>query len=119
MWLRDSNSWPNQPMIESSDDSKIERKRAKEVLAMTVLSETIYDQLLVKYPILKTLRILSWIKLLLTNCKKIQVRGPLTSSEVEKQREFPIKEEQHRCSKCERFELRKQQLNLEVSEQGL
>ena len=86
---------------------------------MTVLSETIYDKLFMKYPILKTLRFLSWIKRFLTNCKKLQLRGPLSSSEIEKQREFLIKEEQHQYSKCERYELSKQQLNLKLSEEDL
>ena len=63
---------------------------------------------------LKTLRILSWIKRFLSNCKKQQVRSPLTSSKTEYRREFLIKEEQHRYSKCEKFELSKQQLNLKL-----
>ena len=63
---------------------------------MAVSSEIIYDKLLVKYPMLKILRILSWIKRFLTNCKKQEERGPLKSSEIENQREFLIKEEQHR-----------------------
>ena len=87
-------------MIESSEESEIERKRVEEVLAVTVTSETIYDKLLVKYPMLKTLRILSWIKRFLTTCEKQQVHGPLTLSEIESQREFLIKEEQHRYNKC-------------------
>ena len=95
-------------MTESSEESEIERKRVKEILAVTVTSETIYDKLLVKYPVLKTLRILSWIKHFLTNCTKQQVRGSFTSSEIENQREFLIKEEQHQYSKCEKFE---QQVN--------
>ena len=86
MWLRYPNSWPHQPMIESSEESEIERNRVKKIWAVTVSSETIYDKLLVKNPMLKTLRILSWIKRFLTNCKKQQVRGPLTSSEIENQR---------------------------------
>ena len=57
-------------MIESIGESEIERKRVKEILALTVLSETIYDKLLAENPILKTLIILSWIKRFLTNCKK-------------------------------------------------
>ena len=73
---------------------------------MRVTSETIYDKLLMKYPILKTLRILSWIKRFLITCKKQQVRVPLTSTTIENKREFLIKEEQHRYSKCEKFELR-------------
>ena len=73
-------------MIESSEESDIEHKRVKEILAATVSSEIIYDKLLVKYPMLKTLRILSWIKPFLTNCKKQQKRGPLISSEIENQR---------------------------------
>ena len=72
-----------------------------------------------EYPMLKTLRILSWIKRFLTKSKKQQERGPLTSSEVEDQREFLIKEEQHRYSNCEKFELSKQQLNLKISAEGL
>ena len=86
MWLRYPNSWPHQPMIESSEESEIERNRVKKISAVTVSSETIYDKLLVKYQMLKTVRILSWIKRFLTNCKKQQVRGPLTSSEIENQR---------------------------------
>ena len=42
-------------MIESSEESEIERKRIKEILAVTVSSEIIYDMLLVKYPMVKTL----------------------------------------------------------------
>ena len=105
-------------MIQNSEESEIERKRVKEILAVTVSSEIICDKLLVKYPMLKTLRILSWIKHFLTNCKKQQERGPLTSSEIENQKEFLIKEEQHRYSKCEKFELSKQQLNLKLSKEG-
>ena len=78
------------------------------MLAVTLTSETIYDKLLVKYPMLKTLRIFSWIKRFLTNCKKQQVRGPLTSSDIENQREFLIEKEQYRYSKCEKFELSQQ-----------
>ena len=73
-------------MIESSEESEIERNRVKKISAVTVSSETIYDKLLVKYQMLKTVRILSWIKRFLTTCKKQQVRGPLTSSEIENQR---------------------------------
>ena len=83
-------------MIESSEESEIERKRVKEILAVAVSSEIIYNKLLVKYPMLKTLRILSWIRGFLTNCKKQEERGPLKSSDIENQREFLIKEEQHR-----------------------
>ena len=73
-------------MIESSEESEIECKRVKDSLAVTVSSETIYEKLLVKYPMLKTLRILSWIKRFLSNCKKQQVRNPLTSSKTEYRR---------------------------------
>ena len=106
-------------MIESSEGPEIERKRIKEILAVTVSSETIYDTLLVKYPMLKTLWTLSWIKSFLTNSKKQQERGGLASNEIENQREFLIKEAQHRYSKREKFELSKVQLNLKLSEEGL
>ena len=67
MWQRDQISWHDQSMIESSEESEIDRKRVKEILAVTVSSEIIYDKLLVKYQMLK---ILNWIKRFLTNCKK-------------------------------------------------
>ena len=72
-----------------------------------------------KYPLLKTLRILSWIKRFLISCKKQQLPGPLTSRETEYQREFLIMEEQHQYNKCEKFELSQQQFNLKLSEEGL
>ena len=43
VWLRDRNSWPDQPMAENSEGSEKERKRVKEILALTVTSEIIYD----------------------------------------------------------------------------
>ena len=67
MWQRDQISWHDQSMIESSEESEIDHKRVKEILAVTVSSEIIYDKLLVKYQMLK---ILNWIKSFLTNCKK-------------------------------------------------
>ena len=89
--------------IYSPNDVKLE------ILNLTVSSETIYGKLLVKYPMLKTFRILHWIKRFLINYKKQQVRGQLKSSEIENQREFLIKEEQRRYSKCEKIELSQQQ----------
>ena len=83
-------------MIETSEESEIERKSIKVILAVAVSFEIIYDKLLVKHPMLKTLRVLSWIKRFLTNCKKQQKCSPLTSSEIENQTEFLSKEEQHR-----------------------
>ena len=83
-------------MIETSEESEIERKRIKVILAVAVSFEIIYDKLLVKRPMLKTLRVLSWIKRFLTNCKKQQKCSPLKSSEIENQTEFLSKEEQHR-----------------------
>ena len=86
---------------------------------MAVSSETTYDKLLLKYPMWKALRILSCIKRFLTSCNKQQTRGPLTSSEIENQIEFLIMEDQDRSSKCEKFELSQQQLNLKLSEEDL
>ena len=59
MWPREPNSWPDQPMTESSEESEIERKRVEEILTVKVSSETMYDKFLVKYPMLRTLIILS------------------------------------------------------------
>ena len=45
MWLRNPNSWRDQLMIESSEEPEIEHRRAEEILAVTVTSEGIYDNL--------------------------------------------------------------------------
>ena len=45
MWLRDPNSWPDQLIIESSEEPDIEHKRFEEILGVTVTSEGIYDKL--------------------------------------------------------------------------
>ena len=73
-------------MTEYSEEPEIEHRRAEEILAVTITSETIYDKLIVKCPMLKTLRILSWIKYFVTNCKKQELRGPLTPSEIKNRR---------------------------------
>ena len=43
-WVRDPNSWPDQPTIERNEESEIKRKIIKETLAVAVLSETMYYQ---------------------------------------------------------------------------
>ena len=44
VWLRNPNSWPDQLMIERSEEPEIEHRRVEEILGVTVTSEGIYDK---------------------------------------------------------------------------
>ena len=59
-WLGDCKNWPEQSNITNSDESEIERKKVKEVLATTIDLRNPNDTLLNKFTLCKTLRILSW-----------------------------------------------------------
>ena len=74
-WLRDCKNWPEQPDITNNDESEIERKMAKELLATTVDLQNPVDTLLNKSTLPKTLRILCWINRFFNNCRKKKVSG--------------------------------------------
>ena len=54
-WLRDCKNWPEQPDITNNDESEIERKMVKELLATTVDLQNPTDTLLNKITLHKTL----------------------------------------------------------------
>ena len=118
-WLRDCKNWPEQPDITNNDESEIERKMVKELLATTVDLQNPIDTLLNKFTLRKTLRILSGINRFLNKCRKSKVSGPLTADKVLVQRKFLIKRDQNLYSNTENFEIRRQQLNLKMNQEGI
>ena len=92
--------------------------KSEKLLLNIIFKPLVFDLPVTLWRIYQYLRILSCTKRFLTNCKKQQVYSPLTSSKIENQRGFLIKKKRHRYSKCEKFELSQQQLNLKLSEKG-
>ena len=107
-WLGDCKNWPEQPDITNNDESEKERKMVKELLAATDELQNPIDTLLNKFILRKTLRILSW-----------KVSGPLAADKVLVQRKFFIKREQNLYSNTEKFEINRQQLNLNMNQEGI
>ena len=118
-WLGDCENWPEQHNITKDNESEIERKKVKELLATTVDLQNPIDTLLNKFTLLKTLRILSWINRFLSNWRKTRVSGPLTAEKVLVQRKFLIKREQNLYSNTKNFEISRQQLNLKMNQEGI
>ena len=87
-WLQDQTQWSEQPKIETCEESDIEKKKNKEILATTLTTENIFDKLLSKFSLLKTLRVLSWMSRFLSNSRKHRLKGPLTTNELLKQRKL-------------------------------
>ena len=45
-WLQDQTHWPKQPNIENWEESDVEKKKIKEILATTLTTENMFDKLL-------------------------------------------------------------------------
>ena len=119
-WLVNCEKWPEQPEITKCDESEIERKKVKEILAATIINlEHPVDTLLNKFTLHKTLRILSWVNRFIHNCRKNKISGPLTTEEVLVQKKLLIKREQNKYSETESFRNCKQQLNLKINREGI
>lgn len=88
--------------IEASVESEREDKIIKEISATTTAKDGIYDSLLNKHDLPKFLRVSTWIRRFLNNCKKRKTRGLLLrNEEIEKQLKFYIKREQAKVKKGE------------------
>ena len=57
-------------------------------MATTSATENIFDKLLSKFSLLKTLGVLSWIGCFLSNFRKHRLKDPLTANELLKQRKL-------------------------------
>ena len=90
-WLKDQTEQPEQPIIENCKESDIEKKKITEILAYILTTENMFDKLLSKFSLLKTLRVLSWISRFLSNSRKDRLKGPLTTNKLLKQRKFIIR----------------------------
>ena len=127
-WLPKPECWPAKIEIEESDESEKEalatKKMIKEVLATAMESETenIREEILIKHPYKRALRILAWMSRFRNNCmKNVKTRGPLTVIEIEPQITHLLKmtQDQFRERNPKKFGDHEMQLNLKRNDLGL
>ena len=75
-------------------ESQKEAKSEKQIVVNTIDISNVFNKLLEKYELHKALRVLNWVNRFIKNCHHSKKSGPLTTSEIEKQRKFYIKSEQ-------------------------
>ena len=69
------------------------------------------------YKLHKVLKVSTWIIRFINNCSKIKERGPLTTSEIQCQDNFYIK--QKKVERSEKFEESRKRLNLQLNCEGI
>ena len=60
-WLSKQDNWPDDITTVSTVESRAERKPVKEILAIVVEEKNLFDDLLEKYDLWKTIKIMAWI----------------------------------------------------------
>ena len=120
-WLNNSDSWPEQIVAKPSDVSESESRTIKTVMKAAVQRKSdVFDDLLAKTTLWKTVRILAWIKRFAVNCRRSKrISGPLTTEETEEQLKFLIKRAQEDGENSVQFKEHSQRLNLQKNEEGI
>ena len=72
--------------IEHRKETEIEKEKIREILANTFNTQNMFDKLLSKSLLPKTLRILSWINHFLSYSRKHKMKDKLTTNELLKQK---------------------------------
>ena len=85
-WLTNRSEWRNQPIIQPSLESQKEAKLENQILVNTIEISNAFDKLIEKYELHKALRVLAWVNRFTKNCHHSKQSGPLTTSEIEKQK---------------------------------
>jgi hypothetical protein len=104
-----------QPTVESNAEAKL----VKSVLAVAVNDGNEADEVLKKFPSQKALRVCAWMRRFANNALhkrgRSRVIGPLTTSELARQRQFYIKRAQENCD----LEIDRVALNLQPGKDKL
>ena len=117
-------NWPKQITIQASQESDNERKAVKEIFKIAVsLENSIQYQLLERFNLKKTLRILSWVQRFTISCnikeRKKRTKRSLTTKEIDHQLIKMILDNQSRSELDPAFNEIKEALNLKKNKQGL
>ncbi|CAB3986224.1 Hypothetical predicted protein [Paramuricea clavata] len=100
-WLKDPERWPDEIVPQPTVESNAEAKLVKSVLGVAVNDGNEADEVLKKFPVQKALRVCAWMRRFANNALHKRGRslviGPLTTSELARQRQFYIKRAQENC----------------------
>ena len=120
--LQNQNDWPTNIITEPTKESECEAKMIREVLSVAIFNDDYQQKLLSKYNLWKTLRIMSWVKRFVLNCRqqtKEKIYGPITTNEINEQKLQLMYYAQKLGEKSKQFENQKECLNLQVNSNGL
>lgn len=121
-WLTEPDHWPVDILTEPNKETEAEAKLTKEIFATAVETKDDLDEVLEKRSSWKTVRVTAWIRRFVNNCKlkkAERLRGPLTTTETDKQVQWWIKRAQDSYSATEKFNEDKLTLNLQKNAEGL
>ena len=96
-WLVHPEQWPPGIVTAPTHESECEAKAVKEIFRAAVDSTDKFDELLEKFPLMKTIRVIAWVCRFVFNCrteKENCQKGPLKTDEINNQHTFWIRRAQ-------------------------
>ena len=121
-WLPYPENWPSDIVTSPSKETQAEARVIKEVLAGAIVDNKELDQSLQKWGLWKAVRICSWIRRFIQNCKlkrQQKISGPLYTAEINRQIEFWVRDGQVRCQNTASFKEDQLRLNFQKNKDGL
>ena len=119
-WLKDKDKWPSDIVTSPTPESQAEAKVIKGIFAGLTAATDCLDDLLEKFSLTKTLRVVAWIARFAGNSRlkrEERMTGPLTTDEVQRQHLFWTKRAQR--SLDDKVTEDKQRLGLEENDEGI
>ena len=122
-WLSKEGSWPSDITTTPTGESRTELKPIKEILAVAVVEDNLFDKLLEKHELWKTIRIMAWIRRFIYNVKrcnrKKKISGAITTEETVTILNFWILKTQNEGQNSPKFEEDRARLNLQENNEGV
>ena len=120
--MTEPDLWPGDILTEPNKETEAEAKLTKEIFATVTETKDNLDEVLMKNGFWKTVRITTWVRRFLNNCKQkksARLNGPLTTIETDKEVRWWVQRAQESSSGTEKFEEDKLTLNLQKNGDGL
>ena len=76
-------------------------------MSTTLQENDTFDELMSKFDMWKSIRVIAWINRFISNCKKKKINGPLTISEIKQQQTWFIKREPKKVADTDKFKANK------------
>ncbi|CAB4034382.1 Hypothetical predicted protein, partial [Paramuricea clavata] len=123
-WLSDQARWPPKVVPVVSSEAKEEEKASVRVMVAVnqPVVENVFDKLLGKYPLRKTLRICAWVNRFVRNCRNESNKresGPIKTHEIEERTLWWIKRVQEETKDNPELSSAKVELNLQHNRSGI